>query len=177
MIRQAALCAPSVGTWYPAVGLGAPLEAGGLLGRLQRAGAWLDVHAPEGSGGVAIAVADAGSWVEHGTELVVMGEGGAGLARPAPVVIDDDERGALPEGCAAVRADTDGTVYLLPEPGSPPFAPQGAHVVARDTLALVEVMKTFSAVRAPGAGTVERVWVRNGDSVTAGEVLFWIRGA
>lgn len=166
------LAAPTVGTWRPAIGVGAPLSEGGVLGHVVRLGRKVAVRAPRGSGGVAVQVAASGAEVEHGTVLVRMGEGGlAGLAEApaAPIAAD------APEGAVAVCADTDGTVYLRPEPGSPAFAAEGSRVEAHATVALVEVMKTFTPARSPVAGVVVRVDVDDAGSVEAGAPILWVR--
>lgn len=167
----ATLASPAIGTWRPAVGLGAPLVPGMVLGRLVRVGRPLDVVAPAGVAGVAVHVAPAGAAVQWGDPVVRMGEGGMGAFVDAPVA----EVADAPAGAVAVRADTDGTVYLRPEPGAAAFAVEGAQVVANATLALVEVMKTFTPVRAPSAGVVARVDVADGASIEAGTVLLWLR--
>lgn len=173
VIGEDALRSPTVGTWTPRVGEGAPLAAGLLLGHLRKAGRVVDVVAPEGAGGVAASVAPAGSWLEYGDALLEIGEavaaGRASGARAGQVASE------VPAGVVVVRADTDGTVYLSPDPGSPAFAAPGAQVAVKGTLALVEVMKTFTPVRSPAAGVIEKVLVKSGASVVAGAPLFWIR--
>lgn len=167
------LRAPTVGTWRPAIGVGAPLHPGVVIGWLERAGRRVAVQAPRSVAGVATQVRSAGSWVAYGDRLVRRGEGGAVGSHPEQtdeVPVADRP----PEGVTALHADTDGTVFLAPEPGSPPFARPGAEVDAHDTLALVEVMKTFSPVRTPVEGVVERVLVDDGSAVAAGQPLFWI---
>lgn len=169
--RDSVLLSPSVGEWRPAVSLGTPLSGGLLLGALVRAGRPVQVYAPRAISGVAVAVAPAGRWVEHGDPLLTQGEGtGAHLGGAAESARPSD----LPEGAVAVRADTDGTVYLRPDPTAALFAPEGHHVGARDTLALVEVMKTFTPVRAPFSGTVVRVLVDDTTSIAANQILFWL---
>jgi len=168
-----ALAAPTVGTWSPAIGVGAPLAGGLVLGTLRRAGRAVPVLAPEGVAGVASRVAPAGTWVEHGARLVTIGEALA-VGADAEAHAEAGDR-AVPPGVTVLTADSDGTIYLRPDPGSPPFAPVGAPVAARSTLALVEVMKTFTPVRSPIAGTVEQVLVDDGGAVSAGQPLLWIR--
>jgi acetyl-CoA carboxylase biotin carboxyl carrier protein len=73
-----------------------------------------------------------------------------------------------------VTADTDGTFYSRPEPGAPDFVAEGDEVARAATLGLVEVMKTFSPVRAPVAGVVVKVLVGDGEAVRAGQALMWI---
>jgi acetyl-CoA carboxylase biotin carboxyl carrier protein len=64
-----------------------------------------------------------------------------------------------------------GTLYLAPDPGSPPFVVPGDQVSEGDTLFIIEAMKTMNPVRAPLAGTVKRVLASNETPVEFGEVL------
>lgn len=170
-----ALAAPTVGTWLPAVGVGAPLVPGLVLGQLRRAGRLVPVLAPDGVSGVATRVAPAGTWVEHGARIVSIGEAVAAEGDPdAHAEVGGADR-AAPAGVTVLTADSDGTVYLRADPGSAPFAPLGSTVAARSTVALVEVMKTFTPVRSPIAGTVEQVLVEDASAVSAGQPLLWIR--
>lgn len=170
----AALCSPTVGTWHPRIGRGAPLGAGLVLGVLYRAGEAVEVVAPDGATGVAVKVAPSGQWVEHGAALVECGEAAWAGAAVDPERTDESE---APPGVKVVRADTDGTVYLRADPASPPFVATGEAVRARQTVALIEVMKTFNAVRSPLSGTVERVLVGDAAPVAAGDPLLWLRPA
>jgi acetyl-CoA carboxylase biotin carboxyl carrier protein len=103
--------------------------------------------------------------VQFGTPLVSLGELAAADAVTSPTV-DDTTVGSL------VRAETDGTVWLRPTPGAPPFTEVGRTVAAGETLALVEVMKTFTAVRAPVAGRITAIGAADGAAVEAGAMLF-----
>ena len=170
LIEGDVLVAPSVGTWRPTVALRAPLAEGARLGELIRDGRPLEVRAPAGVSGVALIVAPSGAWVAYGDALVTRGDGAlAGVAAAGPAAVAGG-----PEGAVAVRAETDGTIYLSSEPGAPSFAAVGAKVAAHATLALVEVMKTFTPVRSAAAGTVARVDVSTGQAVREGQVLFWL---
>ncbi len=170
LIQDQNLVAPTVGTWHPAVGRGVPLEAGARLGWLERLGQRVEVCAPANVGGVAVTVAAKGAWLAYGDALVTMGDAtGVAAAARAPVVSGG------PEGAVAVRAETDGTVWLSPKPGTPPYVQVGATVAPQATLLLVEVMKTFSSVRAPVAGEVVRIDVATGVGVECGAALVWIR--
>jgi acetyl-CoA carboxylase biotin carboxyl carrier protein len=71
----------------------------------------------------------------------------------------------------AVVSPMVGVAYLSPEPGTPPFVTIGQPVAAGQTLLLIEAMKTFNQIRAPKAGTVAAVLVRNSSPVEYGEVL------
>ena len=74
----------------------------------------------------------------------------------------------------AVRAPMVGTVYLTPEPGSPPFVDIGAEVREGQTLLIIEAMKVMNPIRAARAGRVINVLVSNGDPVEYGELLLII---
>jgi biotin carboxyl carrier protein len=165
-----ALLAPSVGTWRPHVGIGSPVAGGDLLGWLKRDGRWLEVRAPKRAAGAVHQVVATGTWVAFGASLLQLGEGLTGAVASTEAAAGDG-----PEGATAVRAETDGTVYLRPDPSKPNFVDEGATVAANDTLALVEVMKTFTPVKSPVAGTVIRVDVDDADAVTEGQPLFWVR--
>jgi biotin carboxyl carrier protein len=172
--QEDALQAPTVGTWRPALGLGAPVSEGVVLGRLIRLGRPLEVVAPSGVAGVVVELRASGAWVGCGDLLVRWGTGGLAGSLGAPVEAAGAE---LVPGAKPVRAETDGTVYTVPEPGKPPFAGEGTAVSQHQTLALVEVMKTFTPVRSPFAGVVARVDVSNGQAVREGDTLLWIRPA
>lgn len=170
LVVEEALASPTVGTWVPSVGEGTPLSPGAVVGQLHRAGRVQAVTAPSTVHGVARGVLSAGSWVEHGTALLTQGEAIGGAA----VVRADVRKDGPPAGTIVVCAETDGTVYLRPNPGAPPFVADGEDVPRATTLALVEVMKTFTPVRATVAGKIVRVLVGHADPVRQGDVLFWI---
>ena len=67
-----------------------------------------------------------------------------------------------------------GTVYLLPEPGAPPFVRVGDQVKEGQTLLIIEAMKTFNPIKAPKAGVVAQVLVENARPVEFAEVLMII---
>lgn len=169
LIQADTLMSPTVGTFSPATVLGGPIRAGMLLGTIHQAGERVDITVPEGIAGAAISLTST-SWVQCGDALCQVGEGTGGVFE-APVAVNAD----VPDGCSAVCADTDGTVYLKPDPSSPDFVSVGDTVPAGTTLALVEVMKTFTPVRAENTADIVEVRVRDGGSVEAGDVLFVIR--
>jgi 3-methylcrotonyl-CoA carboxylase beta subunit len=164
------LGSPTVGTWRPVLTTGALVRAGDRIGWLRRDQRDVDVRAPAGAAGIASRIAELG-WVAFDAPLVTLGEVG-GVGVEATEVID--HVAGAPEGALAVRAPTDGTVYLRPDPSRPAFAAVGANVGATDTIALIEVMKTFTPVRAGLAGRVVRVDGVDGASVQEGAVLAWI---
>jgi acetyl-CoA carboxylase biotin carboxyl carrier protein len=64
-----------------------------------------------------------------------------------------------------------GTVYLAPDPASPPYVAVGETVKEGQTLLIIEAMKVMNAIRAPRAGRVARVFVENAAPVEYGEPL------
>ena len=83
---------------------------------------------------------------------------GGAAAVPAPPAGPSEAEPASHPG--AVLSPMVGVVYLSPEPGTPPFVTVGQSVAAGQTLLLIEAMKTFNQIRAPKAGTVTRILVR-----------------
>lgn len=71
----------------------------------------------------------------------------------------------------AVTSPMVGTIYLAPEPGSPPFVSVGDKVKKGQTLLIVEAMKTMNPIAAPAAGVVKEVLVENEQPVEFGEGL------
>ncbi|MEQ8966702.1 MAG: acetyl-CoA carboxylase biotin carboxyl carrier protein [Azospirillaceae bacterium] len=93
----------------------------------------------------------------------------APAAAPAPSPADS---GAPPAG--AVTSPMVGTAYLGPDPGSPPFARPGDQVAEGQTVMIVEAMKVMNPIRAPKAGTVRQVLVKDAQPVEYGEILMII---
>lgn len=88
---------------------------------------------------------------------------------PAPVA-------SAPEpGAQAVVAPSVGRAYRRPSPEEPPFVEMGARVAVGQTVCLVEVMKLFTAIEAPCAGTVIAIAYEDGGAVEYGTPLIWIR--
>ena len=165
------LGSPGVGTWRCAVANGQVIHEGVILGRLKTFGVERTIVAPSGAVGNVVRCVSDGVWVEYGQVLVELGE--ASHPGQAPSVAATDER--LPEGVVTVMAETDGTVFLRPEPGAEAFVSQGDRVSSGETLALIEVMKTFTPVRSAGAGIMQRICVEDASAVGEGQVLFWLR--
>ncbi|WP_346900553.1 biotin/lipoyl-containing protein [uncultured Roseibium sp.] len=77
----------------------------------------------------------------------------------------------------AVRSPMAGTFYAAPSPGAPPFVDVGTTVGKADQLGSVEVMKLFTAIRAPFAGTVRAIAVANEELVEKDGLIMWIEPA
>ncbi len=164
--RVGEVLAPSPGTWIPRVSVGQELAGGELLGLMRQAGRWRPVIL-EGAGGCVEEVLPPYRRVECESILLSFGDA---------VEREEDSGEVPPEGVEVVLSPMSGTLYLQPHEGASPYAPEGTTIGARDTLALVEVMKTLTPVKAERAGRVERWLCGNGEPVERGCELVWIRG-
>jgi acetyl-CoA carboxylase biotin carboxyl carrier protein len=68
-----------------------------------------------------------------------------------------------------------GRFYAQSEPGAPPFVSVGSEVTEDTTVGLIEVMKTFNAMRAGINGVVTEICVQDAQLVEYGEALFRVR--
>ena len=71
-----------------------------------------------------------------------------------------------------VEAPIPGTFFRQPAPDQPPFKGEGDNVAIGDTVELIEVMKTFTAVVAEHGGRLLAFHVENEDPVMAGQPLY-----
>jgi acetyl-CoA carboxylase biotin carboxyl carrier protein len=96
----------------------------------------------------------------------------APAAAPTPLVAASpiEESEAVRAG-DTVTSPMVGTVYLQPQPGSPPFVKAGDTVAAGQTLMLIEAMKTMNPIPAPRAGVVLELLVGDSQPVEFGEPL------
>ena len=76
-------------------------------------------------------------------------------------------QGAAPAPSAThpgtVKSPMVGTVYLSPEPGAMPFVKTGDSVSAGQTLLIIEAMKFMNPIKAPKAGTVTKIFVKDAE--------------
>ena len=88
----------------------------------------------------------------------------------------EESDGVAPvDGATPICTEMDGSVWYRPKPDAPPFVEPGAAVAPGDTLALVEIMKTFSPVRAKTAGQWLGPAREDGASIEAGQVIGWLQ--
>jgi len=166
MVRDDVICATTVGVFVPSLVPGTPLFAGLRFGRLRRLGRWHDLTIPAGVDGYADRPAAAYSSVEYGSPLLrIRRRRGKRRAKVKAAVKSMIHSGRT------VRAEMEGTLYQRPSPADRPFASEGSRVRAHDTIAIVEVMKTFTRVRAPFSGVLKRWLVHDGASVLLGMPL------
>lgn len=74
----------------------------------------------------------------------------------------------------AVTSPMVGTVFLAPEPGTPPFIQLGDTVQEGQTLMIIEAMKVMNPLASPRGGKVAQILISDGDPVEYGEPLLVI---
>lgn len=70
---------------------------------------------------------------------------------------------------STVQSPLPGIFYRKPSPDDPNFVEEGDQVEAGQTIGLVEVMKNFTELPAPAAGTVSKFLVEEGDEIGVGQ--------
>jgi len=80
----------------------------------------------------------------------------------------------VPQGPHRVLSGMTGTFYRASAPGVAPYVIEGSKVEDGQRLGLIEAMKTFNPVECDVAGTVLRILVEDGQSVSPGMPLFEI---
>jgi acetyl-CoA carboxylase biotin carboxyl carrier protein len=91
----------------------------------------------------------------------------APAAVPAPVA-------AAPE-LPAIKSPMVGTFYVASSPEAEPFVEVGDHVMEDSVVCVIEAMKVFNEIRAETSGTIEKVCVKNEQTVEFGTPLFIVR--
>ena len=154
------------------------------MGRLGRLGRGVDLVLPRGVGGrvVECRLRNRRDPVEHGQLLLrLLPVKGAAVGEDtleAPQAADQE----VPEGTHAVTSPTHGMFYRRPGPDSPAYVEPGQLVDIGATLALVEVMKCFTAIAYGGEGLPPRaeiveVCAEDGAEIKADQLLFVVRPA
>ena len=90
---------------------------------------------------------------------------------PAAVAASVDEQA----GVVIVRSESYGIFYAQSEPGVPPYVSLGKPVKKGDTICLVEIMKTFTAVTAPVDGEIVAIHVKNEEMLEPDQPLVSIK--
>jgi len=70
---------------------------------------------------------------------------------------------------ATIKAQMPGVFYRRPAPEKPVYVEHGDGITEGQTIALIEVMKTFNEVKADTSGTVDAFLVEDGDEVDVGD--------
>ena len=75
---------------------------------------------------------------------------------------------------SSMNAQLPGVFYRRPSPEQDAFVKEGSTIEPGQTLGLIEVMKTFSEVKADRAGTLSKFLIDDGDEVEAGQAIMEI---
>jgi acetyl-CoA carboxylase biotin carboxyl carrier protein len=126
-------------------------------------------------------------------ETVTIKRGGAGpayIAAPAvghmmapttaPRAAGYESSDAAPaedSSLVAIESPMVGTYYSRPNPDTDSFVQVGANIGSETVVCLVEAMKVFNEIKAEVSGTIEKILVKDGDSVEFGQKLFLVRPA
>jgi acetyl-CoA carboxylase biotin carboxyl carrier protein len=68
-----------------------------------------------------------------------------------------------------------GTFYTSPNPDSPTFVEVGAKVDPDTVVCIIEAMKIFNEIKAECSGTIQKILVKNSESVEFGQPLFLVK--
>jgi acetyl-CoA carboxylase biotin carboxyl carrier protein len=79
------------------------------------------------------------------------------------------------EGVFTIKAPSQGLFFSQPEPGAPPYVSVGSRVKTGDTVCLIEIMKTYSALTSPVDGEVIAVHVVNEEYLEPDQALISIK--
>jgi biotin carboxyl carrier protein len=164
--------------------VGEVLVGGSRLGRLTNLGRTVDLVLPAGvTGRVAARVAvTRHDPVEYGQALLRLVPVQADEVGEGVVTAAEEATRGLAKGTFAITSPTNGMFYRRPSPDAPPYVEVGQVVEAGVTVALVEVMKCFSAIHyggddLPPRAEIVEARVEDTTEVKADQVLFVVKPA
>jgi acetyl-CoA carboxylase biotin carboxyl carrier protein len=171
------LCSPSVGFFREGPRAGEVLVEGATFGELEVLGLRVALKAPAVRG--AVTEASRHRAVGYGDVLLTIDprQAAGGGETVAQKTVAADTGSAL-----VFRFSTSGRYYARPAPGADPFVAIGAVISAGQTVALLEVMKTFNRIQYGGAGLPERariveIFTTHDSDVSAGDALLRLEPA
>lgn len=167
------ILAPAVGLFRQAPAPGTLVDPGAIVGELEVLGVSHRLIAPVEARGVVLArtgAAIARRPVAHGDILARLDPH---MSQAAVGGVAAEHEAAVASTGLQFRSPLSGRFYARPAPGKPEFVAVGDIVTRGQTIALLEVMKTFNRLAYGGAGLPERVrvkavLVRDEDDVQAG---------
>lgn len=169
------LC-PTVGHWREAPDEGSLIRPGTTLGFIKTLGVLHRVVAPAGAlGVVTVLEGNPPGHVAYGDILLTLDLEAATGTAAAEAVESDIDAGGL-----AFRSPLSGRFYLRPAPDQPPFVSPGDTVKVGQTVALLEVMKTFNRLTYGGDGMPETAKVvavvpENESDLAQGDVILRLK--
>jgi len=98
----------------------------------------------------------------------------ASSASAAPTLAAADAPSAV-EDLFKITSPIVGTFYRAPSPASDVFVHQGSRVEPETVVCIIEAMKLMNEIQAEVSGTIEKIYVENGQPVEYGQALFGIK--
>jgi acetyl-CoA carboxylase biotin carboxyl carrier protein len=92
---------------------------------------------------------------------------------PAPAAESEPQPAA--EDLHIITSPIPGTFYRSPAPNADPFVSVGSQVKRGQVVCIIEAMKLMNEIEADVDGTVEKIYVENGQPVEYGQPLFGIK--
>ena len=93
--------------------------------------------------------------------------------------IDEREETAqkidIPAGFDVITVEMEGSFWSKPSPDQAPFVQVGAAIAVGEVIGLIEVMKTFTPVRAQRSGVLQRWLVEEGGGVSIGQPICLVK--
>ena len=165
---------PTVGLWHARPPAGALIRPGDHIGFIEQLGRFIPLLAPQGALGFV--------GTDEDPRRVIPVEFGQSLCslQPPTAVLGPEvatERPRAPTTSLVFRAPLSGRYYDRPSPEAAPFLSVGQTVERGQSVALLEVMKTFNRVvyggeALPAKARILAVLANNGDDVASGDPLF-----
>jgi acetyl-CoA carboxylase biotin carboxyl carrier protein len=104
---------------------------------------------------------------------------GAVASAPAVVAAAEARPAAAPrvaeERLPTINSPMVGTFYEASSPEADPFVQVGDRVTEDSIVCIIEAMKVFNEIRAEMSGTIEKVLVKNAQTVEFGAPMFVVR--
>ncbi|HWS53382.1 MAG TPA: acetyl-CoA carboxylase biotin carboxyl carrier protein, partial [Pyrinomonadaceae bacterium] len=93
----------------------------------------------------------------------------------APAAATEATAEAPAEDLHIITSPIVGTFYRSPSPNAEPFVKAGSAVEPDTVVCIIEAMKLMNEIQAETAGTVEKIYVENGQPVEYGQPLFGVK--
>lgn len=107
-------------------------------------------------------------WSIHDLNVLTTGVSQATAATEAEL---DDSKWEIPEGAEVLVAPMDGSFWSKPSPDKPPFVKVGDVVSVGQTIGLIEVMKTFTPIKATQSGVLKQWALEEGGACQVGQPI------
>ncbi|GAP00371.1 acetyl-CoA carboxylase biotin carboxyl carrier protein [Fructobacillus ficulneus] len=109
--------------------------------------------------------------VKHGNDEIRVSK----TAQPAALIpASPVQKADSADTTNTIKAPGVGTFYTSPNPEAEPFVTVGDLVTPETTVGIVEAMKMMTEIKAGLSGTIQEVFVANGDNIEYGQKLFRI---